>query len=62
MPSRQYDPKKKDQFFGYCCTNHPKYKILYNGSPRPNYIVLVCEVHYKTHPFNQNILKIDGVN
>ena len=55
--------KKKEDFFGYCCENEkPKYRVLYNGSPRPNYIVLVCEVHYKTHPFNQNILKVEGVN
>ena len=61
MPSRKFEPKKKEDFFGYCCTNQPKYRILYNGSPRPNYIVLVCETHFKTQNFNSNILKVESV-
>jgi len=54
--------KQKEDFFGYCCKNQSKFRVLYNGNPRRNYVVFVCEIHYKTHPFNQNILKVEAVN
>jgi len=44
---------------GKCCENKPTKSVLYDGSPRENFIMLVCSKHVRKSPFNQHVIKVE---
>lgn len=50
-----------DKPVGKCCENEPSKSILYDGSPRENFIMLVCSKHVSKKPFNQHVIKITNI-
>ena len=44
---------------GKCCKNNPVKSVLYDGSPRENFIILVCDTHLGKSPYNQHVIKIE---
>jgi len=48
-----------DKPVGKCCKGKPTKSILYDGSPRDNFIMLVCSKHVRKSPFNQHVIKVE---
>ncbi|MBT4326982.1 MAG: hypothetical protein HOD60_08775 [Candidatus Nitrosopelagicus sp.] len=49
----------KSNIVGQCCENTPNSVVMYDGSPRNNFTMLVCSEHFDKSPYNQFVIKTE---